>query len=233
MHDLITLEKRAISDGEVQTVNARELHVFLENGDRFASWIKDRIEQYGFVENQDFATFSVDSEKGRPRVEYAVTIDMAKELSMVERNEKGRQARRYFIECEKRAKASPLEMTRLELIQFALDGEKKRIAAESERDHAIATKAEIGTRREATAMNTASQAVKVAHKLEIELDRSKEYATVKRMEMQYHGLKFSWRLLKSTAAEMGIPAIDVFDANYGTVKAYHADVWAEAYALAI
>ena len=49
-------------------------------------------------------TFSENSEKGRPRLEYALTLDMAKELSMVERNEQGKQARRYFIECEKRLK---------------------------------------------------------------------------------------------------------------------------------
>lgn len=95
------------------------------------------------------------------------------------------------------------------------------------------TKAEIGTRREATAMNTASQAVKKATALERELDKAKDYASVKRMEMLYHGTRFNWRLLKSAAVEMGVPAIDVFDANYGTVKAYHASVWMEAYAVSI
>lgn len=95
------------------------------------------------------------------------------------------------------------------------------------------TKAQIGHRREAQAMNTASQAVKRANRLEAELDRSKEYATVKRMQMIHHGQPFNWRHLKSTAAEMNIPPIEVFDANYGKVKAYHADVWREAYALEI
>ncbi len=95
------------------------------------------------------------------------------------------------------------------------------------------TKAWIGHRREATAMSTASHAVKRAKRLQVELDRSKEYATVKRMEMLYHGQRFNWRHLKTTAGEMGIEPIDVFDTNYGTVKSYHADVWREAYALEI
>ena len=98
---------------------------------------------------------------------------------------------------------------------------------------AIATKAEIGSRREATAMNTASQAVKQVTKLEIELDRSKQFSSVKRMEMLYHGQKFNWRELKSTCALMGLEPIDIFDANYGTVKAWPAEVWREVYALEI
>ena len=94
------------------------------------------------------------------------------------------------------------------------------------------TKAEIGTRREATAMNTASQAVKKANRLALELDRAQSYATVKRMEA-YYEQSFNWRLLKSTAVEMNLPPMPVFDANYGKVNAYHADVWREVYALAI
>lgn len=110
-----------------------------------------------------------------------------------------------------------------------------RLAAEQmERaERAERTKAEIGTRREATAMNTASQAVKRANDLRRELDRSQEYATVKRMSMLYHGQRLDWRMLKHVSAEIGMPPIDVFDANYGTVKAYHADAWREAYALEI
>lgn len=95
----------AIGSDTIQTVNARDLHSFLQNKDHFATWIKDRVEQYGFVENTDFVSYSESSEKGgRPRVEYALSLDMAKELAMVERNEQGKKARQYFIECERRAK---------------------------------------------------------------------------------------------------------------------------------
>ena len=104
MQELIALNTVEFDGSEQQTVNARELHEFLENGDKFATWIVDRINQFGFLENQDFVTFSENSENGRPRKEYALSLDMAKELCMVERNEKGKQARQYFIECERVAK---------------------------------------------------------------------------------------------------------------------------------
>ena len=119
------------------------------------------------------------------------------------------------------------------LPQTYIEALEQLLQAKKAEQLAIETKAQIGARREATAMNTASQAVKRANQLQIELDKSKQYASVKRMEMLYHGQKFDWRLLKSTAAQMEVSCIDVFDANYGTVKAYHADVWKEAYAVSI
>lgn len=110
-----------------------------------------------------------------------------------------------------------------------------QLAADTQRklQIAIETKAEIGNRREATSMNTASQAVKKSNKLEIELDKSKEYCSIKRMQMICHGQKFNWRMLKTTSAEMDIPSIDIFDSNYGTVKSYHKDVWLESYGLEV
>lgn len=100
-----TVTDKPIGVDLIQTVDARELHAFLLVGKKFADWIKERIEQYAFAEDADFTTFSQNGEKGRPTIEYALTLDMAKELSMVERTDRGKQARQYFLACERKAKA--------------------------------------------------------------------------------------------------------------------------------
>lgn len=81
--------------GAIQTVNARDLHRFLEVGVRFNDWIARRIADYGFEEGKDFySELSKTSSDGRPSREYHISLDMAKELSMVERKEKGKEAMR-------------------------------------------------------------------------------------------------------------------------------------------
>lgn len=100
-----------------RAVNARELHQFLESKQDFSNWIKNRIEKYDFVENQDYCSFNkiIEREIGATsRIEYALSLDMAKELSMVENNEKGRLARKYFIECEKIAREGALASYQIE-----------------------------------------------------------------------------------------------------------------------
>ena len=90
-----------------QAVNARDLHQKLGVGKDFSSWIKNRIEKYGFVENQDYSSFTQIGERTKGatvRKEYALSLDMAKELCMVENNERGRMIRKYFIEVEKKAR---------------------------------------------------------------------------------------------------------------------------------
>ena len=95
-----------------RAVNARDLHRFLGVGRDFSNWIKGRIEEYQFIKGQDFEVFTKfgeNSSGGRPAKEYALSLDMAKELSMVEKTEQGRRARRYFIEMEKVAHAKRIE----------------------------------------------------------------------------------------------------------------------------
>lgn len=87
-----------------QWVDARTLHTFLNSKQEFANWIKPFVQEYGFVEGRDFLTTLSKSTGGRQAIEYSITLDMAKHLAMLQRNEKGMQARQYFIEWEKRGR---------------------------------------------------------------------------------------------------------------------------------
>ncbi|EFP2486305.1 phage antirepressor Ant [Campylobacter coli] len=111
---LIPITNQTIG-AEINSVNAREIYKYIKITSNFAEWINRRINHYNFIENQDYIIELVYT-KGRPRKEYYVTLDMAKELCMVENNEKGRQARRYFIECEKRLKN--LEQEKMQKLAF-------------------------------------------------------------------------------------------------------------------
>nr|DAW57058.1 MAG TPA: antirepressor protein [Bacteriophage sp.] len=100
--NLIPVFNGSIQNQPVQLCNARDLHSFLEVGKVFGAWIQDRINEYGFIQDEDYFVIT-ERTNGRPRKEYHITLDMGKELGMVERNERGRQIRKYFIECERRA----------------------------------------------------------------------------------------------------------------------------------
>jgi len=108
MNELIKVSQSNIGAETVNTVNARELHEFLEVKTKFADWIKERIGKYDFVENRDFTVLkNRNGEKGKfTPIEYHVSIDMAKELAMVENNEQGKKARQYFIEVDKQYRAA-------------------------------------------------------------------------------------------------------------------------------
>lgn len=228
MNDLITINSSIIDGHAVNTVNARDLHAFLESKQDFSSWVKVQVERARLVENRDYAIFTKKGEYRKPLTEYAFTIDAAKHIAMMSGTDKGFDVRDYFIECERRAQSSALTFKLPATYSEAL----RALADETERrEHAERTKAEIGSRREATAMATASAAVRKAYKLGVQLDHLKDYATVKRMTMLYHGTPFDWRELKSASAIMNKLPVDVFDQNYGSVKAYHRDVWKAVYAL--
>ena len=93
-------------DGQ-QLVDARTLHAGRGVGVRFNDWVRRRIRKYGFTENQDYySEVSKTPNGGRPTTDYLLTLDMAKELAMVENNEQGREIRRYFIGVEKAARAA-------------------------------------------------------------------------------------------------------------------------------
>lgn len=96
MKDLIPINY----DSERPTVLARDLHDFLEVGTAFKDWFP-RMCEYGFTEGQDFCSFLSESTGGRRAQDAQLTIDMAKEICMIQRNERGKQARQYFLAVER------------------------------------------------------------------------------------------------------------------------------------
>lgn len=128
-----------------QAVSARDLYNFLGRTERFQSWFERQL-QYGFVEGVDYVGCKVFNTLANQELQdYAMTIDMAKEVSMIQRSEKGKEARTYFIACEKKLKEQQKPMTSAQM--FALQAninleyenrisnvEKRLDAIEQERD---------------------------------------------------------------------------------------------------
>lgn len=112
-------------------VDARMLYSFLESRREFTTWIKDRIQKCDLIENEDFTSFDkiVKREKGATVLkEYALSLDAAKEISMMEGNERGKQARRYFINCEKKLRKVTtfnVPQTFAEVLRLAADQQEK------------------------------------------------------------------------------------------------------------
>lgn len=100
MQELI---KVATNANGIQVVSARELHEFLEVKTDFTEWCK-RMFEYGFVENLDYSLLKIGERSAHNKIEYVLTLDCAKEIAMIQRSEKGKVARLYFIDCEKKLK---------------------------------------------------------------------------------------------------------------------------------
>ena len=89
-------------DNDRPTVSGRDLHEFLEVKTAYKDWFP-RMCEYGFVEDTDYCSFLSDRSDGlpgKPRTDHQLTIEMAKEIAMLQRNERGKQARQYFIQLE-------------------------------------------------------------------------------------------------------------------------------------
>jgi phage anti-repressor protein len=128
MQDIIPIFTSNFNNSQKQSINARNLHDFLDVKSKFATWIQRKVEEYGFIENIDFITLSQNRESGGKLIEYHISINMAKELSMLEKNDKGKQARLYFIKKEEQSSnqtAQIKEFTKKELLLMALEQEEK------------------------------------------------------------------------------------------------------------
>ena len=119
------------------TLSARELHEFLGIGTEFAKWMQ-RMCEYGFSENQDYRVFvknDDNSKGGRPSTDYEITLEMAKEIAMIQRSDKGKEVRQYFLELERRWNSPEAVMNR------ALEYSRKQVKALMEENKELKPKA--------------------------------------------------------------------------------------------
>jgi len=194
------LVKVTEQDGQ-QLVDARELWKYLEVKSDFNNWFKNYVNDFGFIEDQDFTVLVnnyKNSKGGRPSKDYALQLSMAKELAMLQRSDKGKQARLYFIEMEKIAK----------------DKTPKNFPAAL---RALADKVEELERVELE-----------KKEIRIILDSESEWSSIKRMESAYL-MDFLWTPLKQYSKKHGYDIKKVFDQNYGKVNSYHKEVWEAVY----
>lgn len=192
MNDLTLLENELVpvyttSTGE-KVVYGTELHDVLEVKTAYKDWSVRRFNECDAVENTDFEAAQICAPSGQTKKEHIIKLDIAKEMAMLERNDKGKQVRRYFIEVDKRYKENIMPKDFPSALRAYADEVERRQIAEQEKE-----------------------------KLQIELDYSKDWFSIKRVA-KMNGVDwkiFDWRNLKSVGLEMGYEVKKIFDANYG------------------
>ena len=202
MQELKVIENELVPVYETSTgekvVYGSELHAVLEVKSRFNDWIRNRLNDCEAAENEDYESFTKNLVSGGQSKEYLIKLDIAKEMAMLERNEKGKQVRRYFIQVEKKY----TENLKPKVPQTYLEALKELVAVEEEKE-----------------------------RLQLELDRSKDWYSIKRVAA-LNGVSwkiFDWRKLKKVGEQKGYEVRKIFDANYGEVNTYHREVWEAAY----
>ena len=216
MNELIKLQPQTINGNAVETVSARELHTFLEVGRDFSTWIKDRISKYEFVENTDYImlpkTGELENKGLQGKIEYFVTLDMAKQLAMVENNEKGMQVRKYFIECEKKL-TQPKPMTQIELIAVIANQ-----MAEQERKSL-----ELDNR------------LQVVEQKQQQLNQDNDHFTIKgfcslhQLDLSNGKMSALSRKAKKLSDVKDYTYHEITDPRWGTVRTYHKDILTELF----
>ncbi len=134
MYNLIKVQT---NENNEQVVSGRDLHEFLEVKTKYVDWMKRKIEDYGFIENRDFIEVNELTQNWegsrmvkREKKNYIMKLSMAKEVSMTENNEKGRQARLYFIQCEEAWNSPEMVLSRAnQLSSRMIEDYTKRISS--------------------------------------------------------------------------------------------------------
>lgn len=202
MQELKVIENELVPVYETSTgekvVYGSELHAVLEVKTPYKDWSTRRLNDIDAIENEDFQAAQICAPSGQTKKDHIIKLDSAKEMAMLERNEKGKQVRRYFIQVEKKYK----EKLKPKIPQTYLEALKELVAVEEEKE-----------------------------RLQLELDRSKDWYSIKRVAA-LNGVSwkaFDWRKLKKVGEQKGYEVRKIFDANYGEVNTYHREVWEAAY----
>lgn len=209
MNDLTLLENELVpvyttSTGE-KVVYGKDLHKKLEVKTDFSTWVKRRFNECDAEEKVDYDLLPKIEEQvsgAKHSIDYVIKLDTAKEMAMLEKNVIGKQVRKYFIEVDKRYKENIMPKDFPSALRAYADEVERRQIAEQEKE-----------------------------KLQIELDYSKDWFSIKRVA-KMNGVDwkiFDWRNLKSVGLEMGYEVKKIFDANYGEVNTYHREVWEACY----
>lgn len=188
------------TDGR-QAVSGRDLHAFLGLGRDYTTWFKAMVE-YGFTQGQDYLPVSGEvAREGRGTVErtdHVLTLDMAKELAMIQRTEKGKQARQYFIEVEKRARQmvapKSLEERTLELVgelHSKVQEQAAQIAVLEPAAHAW------GELASADGDYEVADAAKILARAGVETGRQRLFSQLADMRWIYRGAHGKWAAYQS------------------------------------
>ncbi len=183
------------------------------------------------LNRSEFCPVEYIDEKGEKRPEYLLDKNAFILLVMnyAGYNDFKRAYIKKFDEMEKFIRNNMPQSYPEALRRLAAEIEQKELI-EKQRDEAIRTKAWISDKKTATAMNTASQKSKEVRRLKIELDRSKEYASIKAVEKATGG-RFKWQPIRNYCTSQELEMKKVFDPNFGAVNTYPAEAWEEVYGI--
>lgn len=185
MNNLTVIENELVPVYETSTgekvVYGSELHEVLEVKSNYREWIKRRVLDIDAEEDEDFTTVEIPTVSGgTSKKDHIIKLDTAKEMAMLERNEKGKQVRRYFIQVEKKYKATSLATQELSpqlQVMINLEIEQKRQAEKLEH-----VEERIESIREVVAIDTTSwreDTGRILRKIGMECGDSKSYQDVR------------------------------------------------------
>ena len=210
------------TDKGEKVVYGSELHAVLEVKTPYRIWSERRLEDCDAVESLDFQGVQICTPSGQHRVDHIILLDTAKEMAMLERNDKGKQVRRYFIEVEKKYRAATAPMTQLEIAKMSLDmliEQERRLTKQEQKTHLLES-----------AQQELSEAV---DDLKNEINHPNDYYSV-----AGYANKIGMRIDVQAAAKLGKKAAKesyakgyqiykINDPRFGTVNTYHSDILKE------